>query len=178
MHVQGGAAARNTILGGADSIEHGFDLDDDLLRLMRERGAFLAGTEFPLAHLLAMQRPREEAQATDRKVVERLRRAYQVGVKLAFSTDTVVDLPGKTRGDMMLDYLDQWVRAGVPPAAILKALITNNAELFRMADKRGRIAAGFAADIIATPRNPLEDIQALRQVSFVLKDGHIVKLTM
>lgn len=175
VHVLGGEAARNVILGGADSIEHGHDLDDDLLRLMKEHGTFLSGTEFPLAHLIGMYRSSSEAETQDRKEVDRLRRSYKIGVKIVFSTDTVIDLPGKTRGQMMLDYLDQWVRAGVPPADILKAMITTNAELLRIADQRGRIAPGYAADIIATPRNPLEDIKGLREVNFVMKDGRQVK---
>lgn len=175
VHVLGGTAARNAILAGADSIEHGNDLDNDLLQLMQERGTFLAGTEFPAAHLIAMQRLPAHAETQDRKLVDRLRRAYQLGTKLVFSTDTVVDLRGKTRGQMMLDYLDQWIRAAIPPSDILRAMITNNAELFRLADERGRIATGFGADVIATPRNPLEDIRTLKEVFFVMKDGHIVK---
>ena len=175
VHVSGGPAARNVILAGSDSIDHGTYLDDDLLRLMREHGTFLSGTEFPLEHRLAMYRGRQESEERDRQVVDRLRRAYELGVKLAFSTDTVIDLPGKTRGEMMLDYLEQWIRAGIPPADILKAMITNNAELFRLGDQRGRIAPGFAADIIAVPSNPLEDIRALREVFFVMKDGKTVK---
>jgi imidazolonepropionase-like amidohydrolase len=175
VHVLGGEAARNVILGGADSIEHGHNLDDDLLRLMKERGTFLSGTEFPKAHLVGMYRSQEQAEEQDRKEVDRLRRSYKIGVKIVFSTDTVIDLPGKTRGQMMLDYLDQWVRAGIPPADIIKAMITTNAELLRIADQRGRIAPGFAADIIAIPQNPLDDIMALRQVNFVMKDGRHIK---
>jgi len=125
--------------------------------------------------LVGMYRSPELAEEQDRKEVDRLRRSYKVGVKIVFSTDTVIDLPGKTRGQMMLDYLDQWVRAGIPPADILKAMITTNAELLRIADQRGRIASGYAADIIATPQNPLEDIRALRQVNFVMKDGRQIK---
>jgi imidazolonepropionase-like amidohydrolase len=175
VHVLGGEAARNVILGGADSIEHGHNLDDDLLRLMKERGTFLSGTEFPMAHLVGMYRSRHEAETQDAKEVDRLRRSYKMGVKIVFSTDTVIDLPGKTRGQMMLDYLDQWVRAGIPPADTLKAMITTNAELLRIADQRGRIAPGYAADLIAMPQNPLDDIKALREVNFVMKDGRQVK---
>lgn len=175
VHVLGGTAARNAILAGADSIEHGNDLDNDLLQLMQEQGTFLSGTEFPAEHLIAMHWLPAQAQVQDRKVVDRLRRAHNLGVKLVFSTDTVIDLPGKARGQMMLDYLEQWTRAAIPPSDILRAMITNNAELFRLADERGRIVAGFDADLIATSRNPLEDIQALKEVFFVMKDGHIVK---
>ena len=76
---------------------------------------------------------------------------------------------------MMLDYLDVWLAAGIPPADILKAMTTNAAELFRMTGVRGAIAAGQAADIIATPENPLENIKTLRKVHFVMKDGRMVK---
>ena len=175
VHVLGGEAARNVILGGADSIEHGHNLDDDLLRLMKDHGTYLSGTEFPMAHLVGMYRSQTEAETQDAKEVDRLRRSYKMGVKIVFSTDTVIDLPGKTRGQMMLDYLDQWIRAGIPPADILKAMITTNAELLRIADERGRIAPGFAADIIAMPQNPLDDIKALREVNFVMKDGRQIK---
>lgn len=75
----------------------------------------------------------------------------------------------------MLDYLAVWTAAGVPPADILKAMTTNVAELFRWQDRRGAIAAGQAADIIAMPENPLENIQALRKVNFVMKDGAVIK---
>jgi len=57
----------------------------------------------------------------------------------------------------------------------LKAMITTNAELLRIADERGRIAPGYAADIIAMPQNPLDDIKALREVNFVMKDGRQIK---
>ena len=86
-----------------------------------------------------------------------------------------VELPGKTRGDMMLDYLDVWTGAGVPPAEILKAMTTNCAQLMRIDKERGAIAPGLAGDIIATGKDPLQDIHALRAVSFVMKNEQVVK---
>ncbi len=176
VHAYGGEAARNAILAGADSIEHGFELSDELLALMKQKGTVLVGTDFPLAHLEALgpigrQTPKELSE----KIIDRLRRAYRAGVKVAFGTDTVADLPGKTRADMMLDYLGVWMAAGVPPAEILKAMTTNAAELFRLQKERGAIAPGLAADIIAVPENPLEDIQALHKVNFVMKDGAVIR---
>ena len=109
------------------------------------------------------------------RIIDRLRRAQHLGVKLAFGSDTVVDLPNKTRADMMMDYLGVWLAAGIPPAGILKAMTTTAADLFRMQKQRGALAAGLSADIIATPANPLEDIEALRRVSFVMKEGRVVK---
>lgn len=177
VHVMGGEAARKVILGGADGIDHGFYLSDELLQLMKEKGTWLIGTEFPAAHLAKLDPagtmgPAKEEAA---KYIDRLRRAHKIGVKMAFGTDSVSNLPGKNRGQMMLDYLDMWDAAGVPPAATLKAMTTDAADYLRVSKTRGAIAKGMAADIIATPANPLGSIQALRQVSFVMKDGKVVK---
>lgn len=173
VHVLGGEPARNVILGGADSIEHGFHLSDELLGLMKEKGTWLVGTDFPEAHLKRMMYPGAKEEAA--RIIDRLKRAHKIGVKMAFGSDSVSNLPGKNRGEMILDYLDVWQTAEVPPAAILKALTTNAAELLKVEKQRGAIAKGMAADIIATPANPLEDIQALRKVMFVMKEGKVVK---
>jgi imidazolonepropionase-like amidohydrolase len=177
VHVLGGEAARNVILGGADSIEHGFYLSDELLALMKEKGTWLVGTEFPAAHLEKLDPAGTLGKANEEaaKYIDRLKRAYKIGVKMAFGTDSVSNLPGKNRGEMMLDYLDMWDAAGVPAAATLKAMTTDAAEFMRINKARGSIAKGMAADIIATPASPLESIQALRQVSFVMKDGKVVR---
>ena len=177
VHVLGGEAARKVILGGADGIDHGFYLSDELLQLMKEKGTWLIGTEFPAAHLEKLDPAGTLGKANEEaaKYIDRLKRAYKIGVKMAFGTDSVSNLPGKNRGEMMLDYLDMWDAAGVPAAATLKAMTTDAAEFMRINKVRGSIAKGMAADIIATPANPLESIQALRQVSFVMKDGKVVK---
>jgi imidazolonepropionase-like amidohydrolase len=178
VHVMGGQAAKNVILGGADSVEHGFELSDELLRLMKEKGTFLVSTDFPYEHLKLMGTSGgilPSAEITSKMILDRLRRAHAIGVKLAFGTDVVMEIPGKSRSDMMLDYLAVWTAAGIPPAEILKAMTINVAELFGWKGQRGAIAAGQAADIIAMPSSPLENIQALRKVQFVMKDGKIVK---
>lgn len=176
IHVMGGEAARNVILGGADSIEHGFYLSDELLRLMKEKGTVLVGTDFPEEHLKLMNfNPVTDGKTLGQHIVDRLRRAHRAGVKMAFGTDVFLGLPDQDIAQLMLDYLEVWTAAGVSPADILRAMTTNAAELFRWQGKRGAIAVGQAADIIATPQSPLENIQALRKVHFVMKDGAVVK---
>ncbi|MCH7754291.1 amidohydrolase family protein, partial [candidate division KSB1 bacterium] len=90
-------------------------------------------------------------------------------------TDVILDLPGMTRGQMALDYLKVWQAAGIPPAKILKCMTTNAAELLAVQKERGAIAPGQFADIIATPENPLENIETLKKVHFVLKEGSVIK---
>lgn len=178
VHVMTDAPARNVILGRADSVEHGFELSDDVLRLMKEKGTVLVGTDFPLEHLKAMGTAGgiiPEAEVTSAAILDRLKRAHTIGVKMAFGTDVVLDLPNKTRADLMLEYLDVWLAAGVPAAEILKCMTVNAAELLRIEKQRGAIAPGLAADIIAVPEDPLQDIHALRKVQLVIKEGQIIK---
>jgi imidazolonepropionase-like amidohydrolase len=176
VHVLGGEAARNCILGGVDSIEHGWDLTDELMRLMKERGTMLVSTDFPEEHLKMMGMNDERAgQTLGKRIIDRLRRAQAAGVKLVFGTDTVIQQPNRTRADLMLDYLDVWKTAGMSPASLMKAMTANAAELLRIQRTRGAIAKGMAADIVATPSNPLDDIVALKQVQFVMKDGRVVR---
>jgi imidazolonepropionase-like amidohydrolase len=178
VHVYGGEAAQNVIEGGVDSLEHGFELTDAQLQLMKQKGIVLVGTDFPRSQLDIVGTSGgifAPPEVLAPKIIDRLRRARNLGVTLAFGTDTVIEVPGKTRADLMLDYLQVWRQAGVPPAEILRAMTTNPAKLFRVDQTRGAIAPGLAADIIATPGNPLDDIEALRQVNFVVKDGKVVR---
>ena len=178
VHVYGGQAAQNVIEGGVDSLEHGFELTDAQLQLMKDKGIFLVGTDFPRAHLDIIGTSGgifAPPEILAPKILDRLRRAYRVGVKMAFGTDTVMEVPNRTRADLMLDYLAVWRQAGVPPAEILKCMTSNPAELLRVNHERGAIAQGLAADIIAMPTNPLDDIESLRKVNFVMKEGKIIR---
>jgi len=178
VHVMGGDAARNVILGGADSIEHGFTLSDELLQLMKEKGTVLVGTDFPTDHLARLD-PTGESIGSAKKmgetIIDRLKRAHKIGVKLVFGTDTVANLPGKNRGDMMLDYFAIWEVAGISPAESLRAMTVDAAQFLQVDKSRGAIAKGLAADIIATSKNPLQNLQALRKVMFVMKNGKVFR---
>ncbi len=173
VHCYTSEAANNVINGGADSLEHGWHLTDDQLRLMKAKGTFLAGTEFPEAHFVQGGYP--DGKAVSAAALDRLHRAYAIGVKLVFSTDIVSEMPGESRADMTWDYLAGWRQAGVPAAAVLKAMTTNAAELLRIQKERGAIIPGLFADIIAMPASPLDDTEALRKVNFVMKNGSVIR---
>ena len=107
--------------------------------------------------------------------VDRLRRAYKIGVPIAFGTDVVFSLKGYDRGTLTIDFVSSFERAGIPPKEILKMMTGNAARLLGVDKERGFIREGRAADIIAVAGDPLQDIDALREVSFVMKDGRIVR---
>jgi imidazolonepropionase-like amidohydrolase len=136
------------------------------------------GTDFPRAHLDIVGTSGgilPEPAVLAPKIIDRLKRAHRIGVRMAFGSDTVIDMPGRTRADLMFDYLAVWRAAGVPPADILRAMTTDAAELLRVNKVRGSIAAGLSADLIAMPADPLDDIENLRKIDFVMKDGKIVR---
>jgi imidazolonepropionase-like amidohydrolase len=178
VHVYAGDALENAIEAGVDSIEHGFDLSDAQMKRMKDKGIFLVGTDFPRAHLDIVGTSGgilPEPAVLAPKIIDRLKRANRIGVRMAFGSDTVIDMPGRTRADLMFDYLAVWRAAGVAPMDILRAMTTNAAELLRINKTRGSIGEGLSADIVATPANPLDDIEALRKIDFVMKDGKIVR---
>jgi imidazolonepropionase-like amidohydrolase len=139
---------------------------------------FLVGTDFPRAHLDIVGTSGgilPEPAVLAPKIIDRLRRAHRIGVRMAFGSDTVIDMPGRTRADLMFDYLAVWRAAGVPPMDILRAMTSNAAELLRVDKARGNIVAGLSADLVATPGNPLDDIEGLRKIDFVMKNGKVVR---
>jgi imidazolonepropionase-like amidohydrolase len=75
----------------------------------------------------------------------------------------------------MFDYLAVWRTAGVPPADILRAMTSDAAELLRVNKVRGNLSAGLSADLVAMPANPLDDIENLRKIDFVMKNGTVVR---
>jgi imidazolonepropionase-like amidohydrolase len=176
VHVTTDEATRPVVLGGADSVEHGYFLTADVLKLMKDKGTWLVGTDFPYKHMVAFGTVGNlDAKTASESIVRRLSDANKIGVKMAFGSDAVAELPGENRVDMMFDFLDVWKKAGVSNADILKAWTVNGFELLRLSNERGPIAVGKAADMIATPGNPLEDIYLLKKVNFVMKDGKVVR---
>jgi imidazolonepropionase-like amidohydrolase len=167
-HVQTPAGARRAIEAGIWSIEHSGALDDETHKAMAKKGIWRVGTETPFTEYNGSQR------AFDRTVAG-LKNAYQNGVKLAFSTDADYYIPGKTRGEVVIDFLKTWKAAAVPAPEILKIMTINGYKVSDIYDRRGPIKAGLPADFIAVSGNPLEDIDTLRKVDFVMKDGMIFK---
>jgi imidazolonepropionase-like amidohydrolase len=177
-HVYGGTAADNAIEAGVDSIEHGFFLSDAQLGRIRDKGIFLTSTDYPRAHLDIIGTsggifPPPEVLAP--AIIDRLRRAHKIGVRLVFGSDTVNEMPGRTRADLMFDYLQVWRTAGIPATDTLKAFTSEAARLLHVDGERGRIAVGLAADLVAMPADPLADTENLRRIDFVMKDGRVIR---
>jgi imidazolonepropionase-like amidohydrolase len=163
--------ARNAAEAGLASIEHGFDMSNEDLELAKKKGVVLVATELTPQ---IMDEYRFFTQ-THAGIIDRLKRAYRIGVPLVFGSDIIATIPGHTWGTASLSSLDTWIEAGIPPPDILRAITINGARLLGIDKERGVIKEGMAADIIATTENPLENIRSLQHVQFVMKDGRVFK---
>jgi imidazolonepropionase-like amidohydrolase len=169
-HVQTVNGARSAIEAGIWSIAHSSGLNDEMHKLMAQKGVWRAGTETPMG----LEGHPVSAQAYQRTLAG-LKNAYENKVPLTFSTDADYWVPGKTRGEVCLEFIKVWQDAGIPIADTLRAMTINGYKVSGTEKTRGPIAAGFFADLIAVPGNPLENLEALKDVQFVMKNGLVFK---
>ena len=168
-HVQTVDGARRAIEAGIWSIAHDNGLNDEMHKLMAKKGIWRAGTETPLTLQEHTTPERYE------KTVTSLRNAYDNKVLLTYSTDGDYYVPGKTRGEVAIEFIETWKAAKIPNVDILRAMTINGYKCSETEKTRGPIKVGLAADFIAVKGNPLEQIDVLRNVIFVMKDGEVFK---
>jgi len=186
-HAIGDAATRIAAQAGADSIEHAYVVPDDVLKLMAEKKIFLVPTDGTFKTFMDMsfgtRTPTEEERRQLEKNFsrfvkeeqERLRRAIKFGVPIAAGSDMYLTMPNQTRGQASLDVIDAYAESGMTSQQIIRAFTSAAAELLGWQDRIGTLEAGKLADIIGVPGDPIKDYKALQKVSFVMKDGQIVK---
>lgn len=160
------AGAHNAAVAGVASIEHGFDMTDEDLAIAKKNGVVLVGTDY-----IAL----DDSPKNHTQWVDRLKRANKLGLTMAYGTDATSEQAGNSRGTEAIRGIDPWVEAGIAPKDILQAMTINAARLMGVDKERGELRVGMAADIIAVPENPLENINTLKKVSFVMKNGAVIK---
>jgi imidazolonepropionase-like amidohydrolase len=175
VHCHGDQAAREAIEAGVDSIEHGSFMKPETLAMMKKKGIYLTPTlmasEWIMGKLAnypaALQ---EKAKAAFNARSEMFRNAVKMGVKISFGTDAAVYPHGENAKEFKL-----MVDLGMSPIDALKSATTSDAELFGVAQKLGTLEKGKLADVIAVPGDPTTDITATARVSFVMKEGKIIR---
>ena len=175
-HVQTRDGGQRAIDAGIHVISHGQQLSPEQHAQMAKKGIYLASTDTPFT----VYRGSTEGQ---KRAADQLRSAWQKGVNITFSTDMDYwnDRMKKengewmNRGELTINFLLTWKAAGIPAKDTLKALTINGFKAADVYAERGPIKAGLYADFIAVAGNPLEDIDALRNVVFVMKNGEVFK---
>lgn len=168
-HAYTATAIKDAVRAGVDSIEHGFLLDDEAIRMMKKAGTWLVPT-LSASYPPPVFRVPDPPSVKLRNEYRAFERAYAAGVKIAFGTDAGTF----THGDNVKEF-ELMVRFGMTPADALYAATVATAELFGLAAEAGTLEPGKLADLIAVRADPLQDISALRQVDFVLRAGRIAK---
>ncbi len=171
-HAHGTEGIKAAVRAGVDSIEHGSELDEEALALMKEHGTYLVPTTYLADAIDLEQLPppiRAKAETLLPHARESVRRAIAAGVKIAYGTDAAVYPHGLNARE-----LATLVERGMEPIEALRAATLNAADLLGVTD-RGSIAPGKLADLIAVQGDPLADLTALQRVEFVMRGGEIVK---
>ncbi len=172
-HSYGGIGMRRALDGGCDSIEHGLDLTDQDISQMMKQGTWLVPTlsvyyyDWSPENTPDGKRDRARASAHETS----FKKALHAGVKIAFGTD----MGGIPWTDPIAQEFGYMVKFGMSPMDAIKSATTRAAELLDMKGDLGVIAPGAYADIVAVPGDPLANIEVLKQMNFVMKDGAVFK---
>jgi imidazolonepropionase-like amidohydrolase len=169
--------ARRAVQAGVRSIEHGSRLDRATAREMAGKGFYLDPTLYHLQwyadHGAALEYGsgyKERLAALQKEQFASLRMAREAGVKIACGSDAVYSMHGENAREIV------WLtRAGLTPVEALRAATTTNAELLGLQNEIGRIAPGFAGDLVAVPGDPTKDITAVTHVAFVMRGGVVAR---
>ena len=179
VHAHGADGIKLALRAGADSIEHGTVMDDEILKLFKQTGAYYVPTlstvngyierlaKDPNAYTGAVKEQIEWRIGITGKSVQK---AYPAGVKIAYGTDAGVSKHGRNA-----DEFELLVKFGMPPAEAIKAATVNAADLLGLSNEIGTIEPGKSADIIAVAGDPLADVRVLKTVAFVMARGDVVK---
>ncbi|NVJ97201.1 MAG: amidohydrolase family protein [Alphaproteobacteria bacterium] len=177
-HAHAAEGINAALRAGVDSIEHGSYADAESIRLFKKGGAYLVPTLLAGATVVNMAKTsdfmppdiKEKALRVGADLVSNFQRSYKAGVKIAYGTDSGVSKHGTNADEALL-----MAKAGMPAMEILKTATVNAADLIGMSDSLGTIEAGKHADIIAMHGNPINDLNELLDVDFVMKGGKTVK---
>ena len=180
-HATTKVGIQTAIDAGVDSVEHADEATDEQLAAMKTKGIFLVPTHWP-REVLPIPRAYRALPDIDKQIDAfiagertRLARAMKAGVKLAFGSDNWFGFSDKGRGDATMQVLVAMTAFGVPAADALRAATVNGAELLKLGDSVGTLEQSKSADLIAVDGDPLADVGALRKVTFVMKEGAIVR---
>jgi imidazolonepropionase-like amidohydrolase len=173
VHAMGEPGTLYAAQAGVASIDHATQLSDETIRLMKEKHIYAVPTfaimEYFAKHRESQDQAATEAEMLDYKIGE-FKKQVAAGVPFAVGSD-VGPFPHGTQAH----ELELMVQYGMKSVAVLQADLINGAKLLHWESQIGQLKPGFLADIIAVQGNPLDDISAVEHVTFVMKNGRILR---
>jgi len=173
-HAHGKEGMLRAVEAGVTSIEHGTFMDSEVMEAMKKNGTYyvptiLAGewvAEKSKIDNFFPELVRPKAAKIGPQILNTFTKAHKYGVKIAFGTDSGVSAHGDNWQEFVL-----MVKGGMSPLETIQSATLETAKLFKLENEIGKIKTGFSADIIALRNNPLENIESLKDISFVMKEG-------
>jgi len=177
-HAHGDEGMQRAIRAGVKTIEHGTKMSEETMDLMKEYDAYLvptitAGKEVTQNAEIENYYPAlvvPKAREIGPQIQGMFERAYKRGVGIAFGTDAGVFKHGENAREFV--YMTE---AGMPAMEAIQSATITAAKILKMENEIGQIAEGFYADIIAVDEDPTENIETLKDVKFVMKEGKVYK---
>ncbi|HWS52707.1 MAG TPA: amidohydrolase family protein [Pyrinomonadaceae bacterium] len=176
-HAHGAEGIKRAVRAGVASVEHGSFLDEEGIRMMKERGTYLVADvyndDYILAEFTRLGYPPkiiEKERLVGRTQRENFQKAVRAGVKVAYGTDAGVYPHGWNAKQFA-----HMVRWGMTPMQAIQAATVNAADLLGWGDRVGAVEPGRFADLIAVSGDPLADVTVLERVGFVMKGGEVFR---
>src|SRR5262245_55547533 len=187
VHAIDASSIRTAIDAGADSIEHGNEVTEEQLALMRDKGIYLYLTPtvfdgfWTRIHETSVLSPafRAALAASDDRRRQRaaslVQRVLRASVKFSTGSDMCWFEPGKDRGQANAEMFASLRHAGMPPLDIIRAATASAAEMLGWQDRVGTVEPGRFADLVAVAGDPVADVTELERVAFVMKGGQVIR---
>jgi imidazolonepropionase-like amidohydrolase len=173
VHCTGEPGAHYAAEAGVASIDHAYDLSPETMKVMHDKQIYAVPT-FAILEYFAdhAENPRSAKRYRDEQAFHAARFKKQMASGVPFAVGS--DVGPFPHGTQAREY-ELMVQYGMSPADTLRAGLVNGAKLLDWADSIGQLKAGFYADVIAVPGDPLKDIHVLTKPSFVMKNGEVVR---
>src|SRR5436853_1107667 len=172
-HAYNGIGLQRALDGGCDSIEHGLEITDAQIAQMVRQGTWYVPTMSVYYSHWAAENTDDGRRDRKRAAVHgtSFNKALKAGVKMAFGTDA----GGFSWNEPIAQEFAREVEFGMTPMQAIQSATSRAAELLDKQGRLGVIASGAYADVIAVNEDPLRDVNALKNVTFVMKDGEVYK---
>jgi len=179
VHAHGAEGMKRAVIAGVNSVEHGTFMTNEVMDLMIKKGTYYVPTisagEFVAEkakidnYFPEIVRPK--AASVGPQIGDTFNKAYKRGVKIAFGTDAGVQAHGTNWKEFV--YM---VKFGMPAIETIQSATINTAKMLGIDSTLGSIEVGKIADLIAVDGNPIQDINVMEKISFVMKEGRVIAI--
>ena len=179
VHAHGAEGMKRAVIAGVDSVEHGTFMTNEIMDLMINRGTYYVPT-ISAGEFVAEKAKidnyfpeiiRPKAANVGPQIGDTFNKAYKRGVKIAFGTDAGVQPHGTNWKEFV--YM---VKFGMPPMETIQSATISTAKMLDIDSTLGSIEVGKIADLIAVNGDPIQDINVMEKISFVMKEGKVISI--